>query len=195
MIAELQETKLTLNVYLEENQRLIQELGETKFQMLSMGGPGAEITTDQSLQEENCELRKEVASLRSELEQARKVQQKLKEKEEENKNLESGKRPGFGSFGSIGSNHRDSTGYMVIKNPSSEQRITSKASAKNSHSFYFEFLWHFLFSAQKSLILFILDLNISKQKRILASKPRCFFHSCSIQATCGPISPQTRLRK
>lgn len=113
-------------MYLDENQRLIQELGECKFKLLSLGNEQTEAGGNET-REENERLREEVETLKMELEQARKMQQKLWEKEEESKNMESVKRNAFGSFGSIGSNHRDSTGYMVLKNPTSEQGIPSKS--------------------------------------------------------------------
>jgi hypothetical protein len=134
---ELQEAKLTLNVYLDENQRLIQELGEYKFKMLSMGNDETpQIQNDEDLLLENEELKKKIEDLQSQLMEVKENEQKLKEKQEE------AKRNKFGSFGSIGSNHRDSTGYMTIKNPSSDNKINSIHFV--FYKFLFQFLWKFL---------------------------------------------------
>ena len=127
LIMELQETKLTLNVYLEENQRLIHELGEYKFKMLSMENQETQKeTSNGDLLIENKELRKKIEELENELVEVRENEQRLIEKQEEAKHMDKNKINKFGSFGSIGSNHRDSTGYMTIKNPSSDQKINSK---------------------------------------------------------------------
>lgn len=127
MIIELQETKLNLEVYIQENHRLLEELGESKFKMLSMGNfdENKKKPTTQ-LEVENYELKEEIFRLKEELNNAKEIEEKLREREEEVKNLESAKRNMIGSFGSIGSNHRDSTGYMLLKNPNSETKVHSK---------------------------------------------------------------------
>ena len=111
---------------MEENRRLTEELGECKFKLLSMGNSQSEISPKEPLRRENELLKEEIEKLREDLGRAKMAEQKLKEKEEEMKHLESAKRNMIGSFGSIGSNHRDSTGYMVLKNPSSDKKIQSR---------------------------------------------------------------------
>ena len=81
---------------------------------------------DEELLIENQNLKEEIMRLKEELDDAKEIEEKLKKREEEVKNLESAKRNMIGSFGSIGSNHRDSTGYMLLKNPNSDQKIHSK---------------------------------------------------------------------
>ena len=126
LIAELQETKLTLGIYIEENQRLTDELGEVNFKLLTMENTTNNPAGNQHMEIENERMREEIAHLREQLKEAEYLELKLKEKDEEIKALESSRRNQINSFGSINSNHRDSTGYMVLKNPNSETKINSK---------------------------------------------------------------------
>jgi hypothetical protein len=111
---------------MEENERLTDELGEYKFKLMTMENTSNMPAGNQFMEIENDRMKKEIKKLKEELEEAKKVEEKLKDKEEEVKNLESSRRNQLNSFGSIGSNHRDSTGYMVTKNPNSETKLQSK---------------------------------------------------------------------